>query len=334
MQIQENVSLKALNTFGVEQHARFFASISSISDLSEVCEFIDSHNLPLLVLGGGSNLLLSRDFDGLVAKIDLTGISFRTDKQQRIVQAAAGENWHQLVMKTIAHGWHGLENLALIPGSVGAAPIQNIGAYGIELNERFDSLTALEISTGNSREFNQTDCEFSYRDSVFKSKLNGQFIITEVRLSLPTQPDWRLNYAGIKTALGTHAADSKRIADIIIGLRREKLPDPVEIGNAGSFFKNPVIDLVTATKLQQQYPELPLYKANDIQQKTSAAWLIESCGLKGFREGAAGVSEQHALVIVNYGNAKGSHILAIAERVQDAVHKKFGIKLEPEPNIV
>lgn len=334
MQIQENVSLKAFNTFGVEQQARYFATITAESDLLQLSEFVESHNLPLLVLGGGSNLLLSQDFDGLVAKVDLAGISFNTDKQQRIVRSAAGENWHQLVMQTIEHGWHGLENLALIPGSVGAAPMQNIGAYGIELDERFESLSAYEIGTGKNREFTKCDCQFSYRDSVFKSKFRGQYIITEVRLTLPTQQDWRLDYAGIKSALGSNTPDSKKIADIVIGLRQKKLPDPNEIGNAGSFFKNPLIDNETAKKLEHKFPDLPLYQADDNQRKTSAAWLIESSGLKGFREGDAGVSQQHALVIVNHGNAKGSHILAIAERVRDVVHEKFGIKLEPEPNIV
>ncbi len=334
MQIQENVSLKAFNTFGVEQRARYFAMVTSESDLLALSEFIDSHNQPLLILGGGSNLLLSQDFDGLVARIALAGISFSQDEQRRIVRSAAGENWHQLVMQTIEHGWPGLENLALIPGSVGAAPIQNIGAYGIELDERFDSLTAYEISTGKTKEFNKSDCQFSYRDSVFKSKSPGQLIITEVRLTLPTQADWRLDYAGIKSVLGSQTPNAKKIADIVIDLRQDKLPDPNEIGNAGSFFKNPMIDTAAAKKLQQQYPQLPLYNADDNKQKISAAWLIESCGLKGYREGDAGVSEQHALVIVNHGNAKGSHILAIAERVRDAVHEKFGIELEPEPNIV
>lgn len=334
MQIQENVSLKAFNTFGVDQQARYFASITSNTDLIQLSEFIDNQNIPLLILGGGSNLLLSQDFEGLVAKIDLAGISFSTDKQQRIIHAAAGENWHQLVMQTIEYGWHGLENLALIPGSVGAAPMQNIGAYGIELYERFNSLSAYEIRTGKTREFNKTDCGFNYRDSVFKSRYSGQFIITEVRLKLPTQAEWRLDYAGIKSALGSKVPDSKKIADIVINLRQEKLPDPNKLGNAGSFFKNPLVDNATAKKLQHKYPEAPLYPAGKNQLKTSAAWLIESCGLKGYREGDAGVSEQHALVLVNHGNAKGSHILAIAERVRDAVHEKFGIKLEPEPNIV
>ncbi len=335
MEIRENVSLSDLNTFGVDQSTRYFVSITQPEDLAELLKFKNETKLPVLILGGGSNLLFSQNFEGIVAHISLTGIDFiETDSEQNLMRVAAGERWDATVRKSIAFGWQGLENLAYIPGNTGAAPIQNIGAYGLELCERFDSLRAFDCATGEVKKFSKEACQFGYRDSFFKSSPFGQFIVTEVTLALPREADWRLDYAGIRERLGDTQPSSEVIADIITAIRKKKLPDPNIIGNAGSFFKNPVVKNKVLSRLQNQFPSIPIYPVDSDQSKLSAAWLIEQSGLKGYREGDAGVSEQHALVLVNHGKVTGAELLRLATHVQKSVGEKFDIQLEPEPTII
>jgi len=335
MEIHENVSLQDLNTFGVDQSGRYFVTVKRPQDLDDLLALSIELKLPILTLGGGSNLLFSKDYSGIVASIELSGLDFReTSEGKRLLTAAAGENWHKTLKQCISYGWQGLENLAYIPGSVGAAPIQNIGAYGLELSERFDSLKAFDLETGKTKIFSKQDCRFGYRDSYFKSQSPGRFIIVEVTLSLPQVSDWRLDYAGIREQLGDQEPTSARIAEIVTNIRKSKLPDPDKIGNAGSFFKNPLVENEFAKQLEQEYPDIAVYPHGKTESKLSAAWLIEQCGLKGLREGDAGVSEKHALVLVNHGKASGAEIMAMAARVQKNVKDKFRIQLEPEPKIV
>lgn len=335
MEIREHVSLRELNTFGVNQSARYFVSINDVAQLSELLQFKNETKLPLLVLGGGSNLLFSQNFQGIVAHLELSGVEFiKTHDGRRLMRVAAGENWDTTVRKAIAYGWHGLENLAYIPGDVGAAPIQNIGAYGLEICERFDSLRAFNFVSGEVETFSKDDCQFGYRHSFFKTAPSGQYIVVEVTLSLPSEPDWRLDYAGIREQLEDAAPTSEGIAAIVTAIRRKKLPDPNLIGNAGSFFKNPIVDVQLGKQLQKQFPLMPAYPEDEDYLKLSAAWLIEHADLKGYRDGDAGVSEQHALVLVNYDQARGADILKTAAHVQQTVMKKYGIQLDPEPTIV
>ena len=336
--IETGVSLRPFNSFGVEARARYFARIRSVDELARVLADPDLARLPRLVLGGGSNLLLTGDFDGLVLKIDLLGRHEEpaSDTHWR-VRVGAGENWHATVEALLAADRPGLENLALIPGSVGAAPIQNIGAYGLELAERFDSLTAWDVAQQREVRMDLTDCAFGYRDSVFKSALAGQRIVLDVTFALPR--DWQpvTGYAEVAQELksrGSSSPQPRDVFDAVVAIRRRKLPDPAQIGNAGSFFKNPIVSREQRTDLIARFPSLVSYPLAGGRFKLAAGWLIEAAGMKGLTRGRAGVYEKQALVLVNRGGATGAEILALAREVQDKVAEKFGVRLEPEPVVL
>ncbi len=335
--IQRNVSLRPFNTFGVEARAGWFARIRSLDDLQQVLADPRVVDLPHLVLGGGSNVLFTRNFDGCVLKIEIPGVHRDDDGPHWRVRVGAGENWHALVERLINEDVHGLENLALIPGSVGAAPIQNIGAYGVELAERFHSLEIWDVSAGRSRTLTAEDCKFSYRDSVFKHETVTR-LITNVTFALPKRWTAVTGYADVENELRQRSVTTqprpRDIFDAVVAIRRRKLPDPALIGNAGSFFKNPVVSQQRRMELIDRHPSLVSYDIGGGRYKLAAGWLIDTCGLKGAVRGRAAVYEKQALVLVNRGGATGAQILALAREVQDAVQNRFGVQLEPEPRIL
>ena len=337
MRVQHNVSLKEYNTFGINVKAKTFVSVSSIPELKEFLQ----HNYAedLFILGGGSNMLLTSDIERTVIHIALKGKEIISeDAEEVIVKVYAGENWHQFVLWTIDHDFGGLENLSLIPGNVGTAPIQNIGAYGIELKDHFQSCKAINIQTLEERVFELQDIGFGYRDSVFKNELKGRYIITSVNFKLSkTNHRLNLDYGTIKQELQQNKIDAPSIKDVseaVIRIRQSKLPDPRKIGNSGSFFKNPVIQKDFYDELKLKFPEMPSYPVSEDLVKVPAGWLIDQAGLKGFREGDAGVHKNQALVLVNYGNASGNDILELSQKVIDVVKQKYEIELEPEVNII
>jgi UDP-N-acetylmuramate dehydrogenase len=333
--IEENKSITELNTFAISASSRYFAKIANHSDIQDIISWRKKHNKPTLLLGGGSNLLFKNNFDGLLVQVKLQGKAIISKDNNHIyVKASAGENWHQFVRWTIDQGLSGLENLSLIPGTVGAAPVQNIGAYGIELVDRFESLTAIDLHTGEQRQFSREECRFSYRDSYFKSVEPGRFLIESVIFRLPLNPTWKIAYTGVKEQLEGKTLTAKLISDTIIKIRQNKLPDPNIIHNAGSFFKNPILSKPRWKSLQAKHPDIPGYPQPDGSYKTSAAWLIDQCNWKGYRKGDAGVYQNHALVLVNHGNASGEQIWALAEAIIDSVRNEFDISLEPEPKII
>jgi len=335
MEIIKNMSLKGLNTFGVDARADHFGKIESLGDIEQLLEWKQTHDMPTLLLGGGSNLLFKNDYAGLVAQISLAGKEWLDeDDEYDYVAAAAGENWHQFVRWTITQGYAGLENLSLIPGTVGAAPIQNIGAYGVELADLFYSLQAIDMENGNVYEFDRETAQFGYRESYFKSQTLDKLLITSVTFALPKQAEWKIEYAGMRDILHHQPLTAKRISDAIIELRRSKLPDPENKGNAGSFFKNPIISEKQWDQLKSKYPDMTGFVQKDGQIKISAAWLIDQCGFKGYRKGDAGVSEMHALVLVNYAQARGDELWAVAEEIIATVEDNYGIRLEPEPRVI
>ncbi len=290
---------------------------------------------PAQVLGAGCNTLLATGRIERVLRIALRGRRIvAADGDRVLLEAAAGEDWPALVEWTLGEGLCGLENLSLIPGSVGAAPIQNIGAYGVELAEHFDSLEAVSLDTGERRRFSRPDCDFGYRDSAFKSSGNRRWLILSVRLVLSRRLQPRLDYGDIRKALASTPPSARAIADAVIGLRRARLPDPALLGNAGSFFKNPVVDDTCLARLRERHADLPSWPAGPGRAKLPAAWLIERAGWKGYREGDAAVHDRHALVLVNHGRATGAQLLALANRIQDSVSARFGVRLEPEPLIL
>ncbi|MBC7919497.1 MAG: UDP-N-acetylmuramate dehydrogenase [Ferruginibacter sp.] len=335
--ITDNVSLRRFNTFGIEANARHFAEITRLEDLRALLTSPVYGPMDKLVLGGGSNLLFTRDFDGLVLKINLPGIqTVREDDAHAWVRAGAGVNWHDLVVHCLDHDYAGIENLSLIWGTVGAAPMQNIGAYGVEIKDVFEELEAVRISDGSLRPFGHADCRFGYRESVFKHDLKGQYIITSVTLRLDKQPVFHTSYGAIADTLREMGANLsiRAISEAVCRIRTSKLPDPHQIGNAGSFFKNPEMDEAAFDRLRSQHPTVPHYPAPAGQVKVPAGWLIEQCGWKGKRVGNAGVHAQQALVLVNYGEATGAEIQRLSERVQASVAGKFGIALQAEVNVV
>ncbi len=337
MQILRNVSLKNYNTFGIDVKADSFISVEDVEALKAVLR--KTYSSEVFLIGGGSNILLTEDIHKTVVHINLQGKEVVSeDKNEVIIKAMAGENWHQFVIWTLENGYGGLQNLSLIPGNVGTAPIQNIGAYGIELKDNFESCTALHIQTLQEREFTPEDCKFGYRNSVFKNELKGQYIITSVKFRL-SRKDHALSteYGAIKSELERSEISNptiKDISDAVIRIRQSKLPDPRKLGNSGSFFKNPVISKKSFKKVQEKFPEIPFYEVSEEEIKIPAGWLIEHAGLKGFRQGDAGVHTKQALVLVNYGTASGEDILNLAKHVQQSVKEKFGIELEPEVNII
>lgn len=334
---QKNFSLKAYNTFGIDQVAENFISANSIEELRGILVKYSSEKL--FVLGGGSNLLLTQDVPGLTLHINLKGkeiVESNNTENIVLVKAMAGEVWHAFVLWTLENGLGGLENLSLIPGSVGAAPIQNIGAYGVELKDSFVRCEAMEIETGILKTFDKTDCEFDYRHSVFKTKLKNKYIITAVYFSLTKQNHLlKTEYGTIQTELALQGIEHPTPSDIsnaVISIRQQKLPDPKIIGNSGSFFKNPVVERAIFQSIKEKYPDMPFYEVGDLV-KIPAGWLIEQAGFKGKRFGDAGVHTKQALVLVNYGNAKGKEILALSNKIRQTVFEKFGIQLTPEVNI-
>lgn len=336
MQVLENFPLKPLNTFGVEAAARYYAVFDSIASLNKAMASCPGQ--PLLILGGGSNILLTGDFPGLVLKNEISGIrKVKEDDEFVHVCAGAGENWHQFVLYTIAQGWGGLENLSLIPGCVGASPMQNIGAYGVEIKDVFEQLTAFHLAERSNYTFRKEACEFGYRESVFKRKYRNQFVIADVTFRLRKKPVLNTSYGAIASELkarGIEHPTIRDVSDVVIAIRQSKLPDPKETGNAGSFFKNPGVTVLQFNELQQRYPGIVAYANPDGTMKLAAGWLIEQAGWKGYREGDAGVHARQALVLVNFGNATGAGLVALSEKIIASVHEKFGVELEREVNII
>lgn len=336
MQTFTNKSLKDHNTFGIDVKARKFISVETIGELESLLR--NTYASELFILGGGSNMLLTADIEKTVVHINLKGKKVLKEAGNEVlVEAMAGENWHEFVLWTLEQGFGGLENLSLIPGNVGTAPIQNIGAYGVELKDSFHSCTVLNTQTLESATLTREDCEFGYRDSIFKNREKGKYIITGVTFRL-TLKDHRLNtaYGSIGDYLQQQGIETPDISDVsnaVIRIRQSKLPDPRVLGNSGSFFKNPVITQAAFQKLRERYPDMPFYPLNEEEIKIPAGWLIDQAGLKGYRQGDAGVHKHQALVLVNYGNATGRDILALAEKVQEEIMQRFGIQLQPEVNI-
>lgn len=337
MHIEENKSLKEYNTFHIDCKARYFVSISTIEELKEVLANKKFENR--FLLGGGSNMLLTGDIDALVIHLNLKGITILSEDQQKVnIEVMAGENWHQFVMFCISNNYGGVENLSLIPGNVGTAPIQNIGAYGVELKDTFVKCNALEIDTQRERVFTKTDCNFGYRNSVFKNDLKGKYIITSVVFEL-TKTDHKksTSYGAIQDKLAKKNIFDptiKDISDAVISIRESKLPDPAKLGNSGSFFKNPVIDSETFREFRVKFPEAPFYEVSASQFKIPAGWLIEQAGFKGKQFGDAGVHKNQALVLVNYGDASGQEIWELAILIQKKIKEMFGIYIEPEVNVI
>lgn len=337
LQVRFDVSLKAHNTFGVDVAARYFAEADDDQQVRQALDAARERQVPLLVLGGGSNLLLTADVDALVLRMASRGIRLLADDGQRVeIEAEAGEPWHPFVQWTLQQGFAGLENLSLIPGTVGASPVQNIGAYGVELKDCFLGLTALDRQSGEIREFDLQACAFAYRDSLFKRE-SGRWIILRVRFALSRNAALHLDYGPVRQRLAEQGIESPNASDVsraICAIRSEKLPDPAVLGNAGSFFKNPLAPAVLAGRLRAEYADLVAYPQADGQVKLAAGWLIEKAGWKGFRDGDAGVHRLQALVLVNYGNATGQQLLALAQRIQADIAERFGVSLEIEPNVL
>ncbi|UJB31417.1 UDP-N-acetylmuramate dehydrogenase [Chromobacterium sp. Beijing] len=331
--------LKSLNTFGMDARARDFCRLDALSELPALLDSPAYRAGPVLWLGGGSNLLFTRDYPGLVVKLELRGVRLLEESgEDVIVEAAAGENWHDFVLHTLEQGWYGLENLSLIPGTVGASPIQNIGAYGVEAKDHIHQVVCADLERGGAElTLSKADCRFGYRDSVFKHEAAGRLLVTAVRFRLSRAPRLRTGYGDIQQELdaaGIAAPTPQDVSDAVIRIRSSKLPNPAELGNAGSFFKNPVLPAEQAQALLARHPTLPHYPAADGKVKLAAGWLIDQCGLKGHRDGDAGVHARQALVLVNYGAASGEQMRALADKVRAEVRQRFGVELEPEPIVL
>ncbi|MCG8412634.1 MAG: UDP-N-acetylmuramate dehydrogenase [Pseudomonadales bacterium] len=333
MEIQQEVDLKPYNSFGVSAIAAEFADVTDAAQLPELFAYAGHNHLPVLILGGGSNLLLVNDYPGLVIRIALTGMEF--DEGSGKVQVKAGENWHAFVSECMNKGFHGLENLALIPGTVGAAPVQNIGAYGVELEQFLESVQVYDSGQDEFRVLSRDDCDFAYRDSLFKHEAGQGLIITEVTLQLSRQWQPNTSYQALQDALDTAEPTPQQLFDTVCAIRSSKLPDPARLGNAGSFFKNPVISNDKYKKLLEEFPDLPSYPvAEEGLLKVPAAWLLDALGWKGRQRGAAAVHEQHALVLVNTGSASGEDLYLLAQEMSTSVLTRFGIALQPEVRIL
>lgn len=338
MQIFKNYSLKNHNTFGINCYAKYFATFSSLDELRKIFQMNEYENEPKYILGGGSNLLFTKTFDGVILKNEITGIETIHEEEKYVyVKVGAGVNWHQFVMHCIHRNFAGIENLSLIPGNVGASPMQNIGAYGVEIKDVFYSLEAYHYEENRIINFTLNDCEFGYRESVFKKKYKDQFVILDVTFRLNKIPHYNISYGAIEDELKKMNIDQlsiKAISDAVINIRTSKLPDPKIIGNAGSFFKNPEINSHELHELTRINADTPFYKISDDKFKIPAGWLIEQCGWKGYRKGDAGCYDKQALVLVNYGNASGNEILTLSEEIKKSVRDKFGLLLEAEVNII
>ncbi len=338
MKIKQDFSLKKLNTFGVEVKAKLFAEVFSEEELKEILLAPELNKEQKLILGGGSNILFSKDYDGLVIKMSITGIKIKEEDETSVyVEAGAGVIWNDLVLFSIKNNFGGIENLSLIPGTVGAAPVQNIGAYGQELKNVLFDLKGFYKNNAVAAHFNKEECSFGYRSSIFKKELKDKFIITSVTLKLSKNPIPNFEYRPVKTEIEKQRLKEvtiKDVSEIICNIRKNKLPDPKEIGNAGSFFKNPEITNSKFEQLKKNFPDLVGYNVSDDKIKIPAGWLIEKAGLKGIREGNTGTHQKQALVIVNYGSAAGSEIKEFASTIKEKIYNDFGIELEEEVNIV
>ncbi|HCY97951.1 UDP-N-acetylmuramate dehydrogenase [uncultured Polaribacter sp.] len=335
MKIQQNISLKEYNTFGIAANAKRFISVSSVYELQQLLKT----EKEVFLLSGGSNMLLTKDIDMLVVHLNITGVSIDTEDDKHVyLTVNAGEDWHEFVLWCIANDYGGIENLSLIPGNVGTCPIQNIGAYGVEVKDTITKVEGLEVATGKLVSFSNEDCKFGYRNSIFKNTHKGKIVLTSVGFKL-TKKDHQLNtsYGAIKTELASRKVIKptlKDVSDAVIAIRKSKLPDPKEIGNSGSFFKNPVISKKQFLEIQKVHANMPNYIVSENEIKIPAGWLVEQSGFKGKRFGDAGVHEKQALVLVNFGNASGQDILELAKKIQITVFSKFQISLEIEVNIV
>ncbi len=335
LHLRSQVSLKPYNSFGVDVRAQLFAEAHSDADVREALAYSTAHDVPLLVIGGGSNLLLTADIPALVLRMATRGIRLLSDNgSQVMIEAEAGESWHPFVQWTLAQGLSGLENLSLIPGTVGAAPMQNIGAYGVEIKDVFAGLTALDRQTGELRDFTLAECNFAYRDSVFKQQV-GRWLILRVRFALNRVEHLHLEYGPVRQRLTEQGIEHPTATDVsqaICSIRNEKLPDPAVLGNAGSFFKNPLVSAELAAQIRLGHPGLIGYPQADGRVKLAAGWLIEQAGWKGYRDGDAGVHSLQSLVLVNYGSATGLELLNLAQRIQKDIAERFNVELEMEPN--
>ena len=332
-QILKSFDLKDFNSLAIPAKAEFFCSIDSVSQLQQALVYAKQQNLKITPISGGSNVVLAADVSGLVLHINLKGVSASTVEDNTVdISVAAGENWHDFVTLCLNNGWHGLENLALIPGNMGAAPIQNIGAYGVELSHFLQSVDVVNVETGQPEVLTREDCDFGYRTSVFKQSALDKYVITGVNLRLSTQPVAHVNYPALAELIEGHKPTPKIIFDSVCQIRRSKLPDPKEIPNVGSFFKNPIVSKQQADQLIRAYPEIPTFPVEGGLTKLAAAWLIERCGFKGKRQGKVGVHHKQALVLVNF-EGNGEDVLLLAEKIKTQVAEKFAVVLEVEPRI-
>ena len=337
MEFQKNISLKEFNTFGMDVNCSFFYNITSENEIMNILDSEEYQNNKHLILSGGSNLLFTTDFDGLILKNNIKGIEVVfEDNNHTYLKVGAGENWHDFVLWTIKQGLSGLENMSLIPGNVGTAPIQNIGAYGVEVKDVITKVRGINLEEKKLFTLSNVDCDFRYRDSIFKNKLKDKIIITEVIFKLSREAQQNTKYGAILEELQNLELEisTANISKAVISIRERKLPNPKELGNSGSFFKNPIINNTQFSELQKKFSEIVGYKNSETETKIAAGWLIEQCGWKGYRKGDAGVHKNQALVLVNYGNAKGEEIIALAKEIQQSVKDKFGIKIHPEVNII
>ena len=337
--MKTNVNLRPYNSFGFDAIAKYFVEINTIDDLQTLIQSGVLQKHKTLILSGGNNILFQKDvFDGLVVYINTKGIEIlREDGNEVVVRAQAGEDWPEFVRFCVSKGWHGVENLAYIPGKIGAAPIQNIGAYGMELKDSFLQCEAMDLTAGDTKVFTKEECRFGYRESIFKHELKGRFVITSVDFLLKKNAPLNLEYGNIKAYLEQNGIENpslQQLLDAICAIRDAKLPDVKQIGSAGSFFKNPVISIEQFEDLQQQYPNIPHYPDTKGMVKVPAGWLIEQAGWKGWRDEHVGVYNKQALVLVHYGGGKGQDIVELAHKIQDSVEKKFGIRISPEVNFV
>ena len=338
MMVEENISLRPYNSFGIEAKARYFSTFDSLEALEELLEHPVARHQNLLVLGGGSNILLTQDVNALVLRNNIPGKELiGEDDRYFYIKAGAGENWHRFVMYCVENNYAGIENLSLIPGSVGASPMQNIGAYGVEIKDVFQELEAYHIADKKLQRFSLSDCAFGYRESVFKNKVKGEYIITSVTYRLSKEPKFNTSYGAIQQELermGVSGVNIKALSQAVINIRSSKLPDPAVTGNAGSFFKNPLIPISQFESLKERFPGVVSFPAANIMMKLAAGWLIEQCGWKGYRKGDAGCYPKQALVLVNYGKATGREIWELSEAIIKSVQDRFGVTLEREVNII
>jgi UDP-N-acetylmuramate dehydrogenase len=338
MNVLENYPLKKLNTFGINVKSKYLVEVNSTEEILEIIQSGKFKNLKKLVLGGGSNVLFTKDYNGLIILNKIKGkkVTYQDADSVKLL-VGAGENWHELVMYTVEKGWGGIENLSLIPGNTGTAPMQNIGAYGVEIKDTFVELEALEISTGKIEKFNKEKCKFAYRESIFKNEKKNQYIILNITLELNKNPKLSVNYGEIKNDLknkNIHFPTIKDVSEAITSIRKRKLPDPKKIGNSGSFFKNPVVNFNKLKKLKEKYPNIVNYPINKNEFKIAAGWMIEKAGWKGKTINNYGVHKNQSLVLVNYGDAKGIEIYNLSKKIIVDIEEKFGISLVREVNII